>query len=115
MKRFGYHEPVPMSRVELEEGLSSPDPERICMALVSAAFFEKDWPWAERRFIDLTTHANPDIRGLAANCLGHLARTHGTLHLDIVLPMLERLKTDASTAGQAEDALEDIKLYVVSL
>jgi hypothetical protein len=48
---------------------------------------------------------------MAAICLGHLARIHGTLDLDVVEPALERVLRDPNTTGDVQDALDDIRVF----
>src|SRR5262249_33543427 len=112
MMRLTYHEPTPMSRSELQEAFSSDDSQRVAYAMVSAAFFESNWAWAEGQFLHFASNAAPEIRALAATCLGHLARIHHQLHLDIVLPVLQALKADPATSGAAEDAIADLKIFL---
>ena len=54
---------------------------------------------------------NPDISGLAAICLGHLARIHGQFEKDKVIPILRSRLNDTAIAGRIEDALDDIKMF----
>ena len=51
--------------------------EQICQALVSIAFYEQDWPWVQEQCLVLLSNKASAIRGLAATCLGHIARMHG--------------------------------------
>jgi hypothetical protein len=49
---------------------------------------------------------------VAATCLGHLAIIHRQLDIELVLPRLAEMKSDAQVAARVEDALEDIKFFL---
>lgn len=107
------YEPVaPMSRSEAEKALRSGEPALVSRALVSVVFHERDRGWAERWCVELLEHPDAEVRGVAATCLGHLARIHGNLDLESVLPALERAATDTRVQGAVEDAFDDIRVFV---
>ncbi|GAF51523.1 hypothetical protein [Rhodococcus wratislaviensis] len=106
-----YDELQPISRHETERLLASDDPEAVCRALVSAALFEEDWQWVESVCVRMANDPRPSVRGCAVTGLGHLARIHGVLDLDVVVPLLERLVADPKIGGRAEDALGDIRIF----
>ena len=107
-----YQDPKPMSRDVAERELSAKESIRVCDALVSLAFHEPDWRWVQSKCIELVSHHTSEVRGLAVTCFGHLARIHGRLDLDLVTPILDRLKGDAEIGGRVQDALDDIELYI---
>lgn len=107
-----YADPPPITRGAAQRAFASTDAREICGALVSATFSDPDWRWVEWKCLEFCRHANPEIRGLAATCLGHLARIHGQLSLDKVKPCLQDLRSDPEVAGRAEDALDDIEMYL---
>ncbi len=106
-----YDSVKPISRSEAEAALASNDPVRVTDALVRIAFHESDWRWAQETFLGHLDNSNPEIRGLAATCLGHIARIHGEIDRTRVVPALEKLTNDREIGGQAADALEDIEIY----
>jgi hypothetical protein len=61
-----------------------------------------------------SSHEDADIRGLAVTCLGHLARIHGYIDREKVIPVLKLLLNDSEIVGRVEDALSDIKMYAKS-
>lgn len=57
-------------------------------------------------------HENPDVSGLAASCLGHLARIHPEINKDLIkLALKERLKYPI-ISGRGQDALDDIEMFL---
>ncbi len=58
--------------------------------------------------------ARPPTAGarVAATSIGHLARLHGLLDLDVIVPLLQELLHDPEIGGLAEDALADIRMFV---
>jgi hypothetical protein len=81
-------------------------------ALLSAAYYEPDWRWAQNLCLDFLSHDDRALRGLAATCLGHVARIHRQLDVDVVLSRLATLKTDPFIGGSVQDALDDIRFYL---
>ena len=59
-----------------------------------------------RHFLD---HTDPIVRWYAACCIGHIARIHEVLDLDLVLPKLLSLKTDAAIGPYIKEVMEDIR------
>jgi hypothetical protein len=54
-----------------------------------------------------------DRRGIPCKAdLGHLARIHRQLDLELVLQRLAELKADPLVKAGAEDALDDIRFYL---
>ncbi len=45
-------------------------------------------------------------------CLGHIARIHKSIDIDRALPVLRSAMNDPRIAGYAEQAIEDIEIYV---
>lgn len=84
----------------------------VLRALLSAAFYDPDWRWVQNHCLNFLTHEDRDVRALAAICLGHIARIHGKLDVDIVLERLVPLKTDPLIGGSVQDALDDIKFFL---
>jgi hypothetical protein len=106
-----YSEVTPIDREEAAEAFSSDDVDKICDALVRLTFHDRDWNWVQGVCLTFGRHPDPQVRGLAATCLGHLARIHGTLDVDSAVRLLEDLRRDPEVRGRAEDALDDIRQY----
>ncbi len=107
-----YHNVLPMSRSETESALASEQADTVTKALLSATYYDADWRWVEDHCLRLLDSSSHDVRGLVITCLGHLARIHGILDRDAVVPILHRLVHDPEVGGRAQDALDDVEMYV---
>lgn len=107
-----YEEPQPMSRDDADDELKSNDASRISTALVSLTLHDEDPLWLEDLLLRHLDHEDAWVRGIAANCLGQVARLHRRLNLDKVIPALQKLLQDPATAGKASDSLDDIAMFV---
>ena len=101
-----------VSREEVERAFEQGDPDVMSRVLIAVAFHEPDGQWAQDRCLAALDHASPVVRGLAATCLGHVARIHKRLDLDRVRPRLEALKADPYAGSRATDALADIERFL---
>ena len=110
-----YHEVLPMSRSELEAGIDSGNQKAIIEALLSAAFYDADWRWVQEICLRFLDHTDTNVRWIAATCLGHIARIHKVLDLDLVLPKLVSLKADPAIGPSVETALDDIRFFCASV
>jgi hypothetical protein len=99
-------------REEVELLLRSNDEQEVQDALLSATYYDPDWRWVQGRCLAHSHHSHPRVRSIAATCLGHLARIHRQLDLELVLQRLAELKADPLVKASAEDALDDIRLYL---
>jgi hypothetical protein len=99
-------------REEVELLLRSNDEQEVQNALLSAAYYDPDWRWVQGKCLALSHHPDPRVRWMAATCLGHLARIHRQLDLELVLQRLAELKADPLVKAGAEDALDDIRFYL---
>ena len=110
LSRMIYREPQPISRGEAERILASNDSNAIAATLVDLAYHERDWRWAQDKCLAFARYPEPNVRQVAINCLGDIARIHRTLDLATVLPVLEELSGDADVT--TEDALDDIRTFI---
>ena len=109
---MGYHEIFPVSRPDLNRLLDSGNEQAIYEALLSASFYDLDWEWVQNRSLFFLDHPDRDVRRVAATCLGHVARVHKKLDTEVVLPRLYEARNEPSIAGEVEDAIEDIRLFI---
>jgi hypothetical protein len=84
----------------------------MCRALIRLALFDEDWRRVEALCVRMARDPRSEVRGCAVTGLGHLARIHGVLDLDEVIPLLTELAADPAMGGRAEDALDDIRMFV---
>lgn len=106
-----YREVVPVSKVAATKYLASNDTIVVRNTLVSLALHEPDWRWVQSRCLKSLHHEDGDVRRVAALCLGHLARIHGIIDRDLVLPALYALRDDPFARGGVADALDDIEMF----
>jgi hypothetical protein len=107
-----YREPQAITREEAAKAFASTDVERITDALIGLTYHDPDGRWVQDQCLALLDNPDNDVRGLAATCLGHLARIHRDLDRDRVLSALEQLQADAAIGGRVQDALDDIAIYL---
>jgi hypothetical protein len=105
-------EPAKYSKQMVEKAFVSRQPKVICHALVAAAFCEPDWKWVQDKCLYFLQNADPEISGLAATCLGHVARIHQKLERDKVIAALDARRENSEIAGRIEDALDDINMFI---
>jgi len=110
--KFEYVQPI--SRAEAESKFASGDAKIICDALIRVTLHDPDPAWSQTIALRFTAHDDAEVRGLAATCLGHIARIHKRLDLGIVVPILVKLTEDPAVGGRAEDALDDIRTFMES-
>ena len=86
----------------------------ICRTLVSVAMFESDRRWAQAQCLRFAKHPDSFVRGVAATSLGHLARIHGAIDEDDVVPVVRELlhDSDPETRRKAQDALSDFSTFL---
>lgn len=103
----------PISKKKANEVFAARDVEKICATLVSISLNDSDWQWVQNRCLEFLNHDNFEIRGLAATCLGHIARVHGRLDEDKVVVALRERLSDKEIVGRVVDALEDIEMFLI--
>jgi hypothetical protein len=76
--------------------------------------FEADRLWAQNQCLRFATHKDSFVRGVSATCLGHLARIHGKIDEDEVIPVVRQLLQDKDplTRAKAEDAISDFSIFL---
>lgn len=104
--------PKKITKVEASKVFSTGTSNEICDALVSVTFYEEDWKWSQTQCLHFLNHKNCDISGLAATCLGHIARIHHKLDKKIVIAALKTRLNDPNISGRVQDALDDIDIFL---
>jgi hypothetical protein len=107
-----YDQPRPRTRSELDKDLSSGDAATIATALTSAVLHESDRAYIECLIVKFLQHQEPWVRGVAAIAAGHVARMHHALSREKIVPLIETLLEDPQTSGKAQDALDDIEIFL---
>ncbi|WUR12178.1 hypothetical protein E7V67_021115 [[Empedobacter] haloabium] len=98
---------------EIETLLKSSDSNVVIDALMYLCFNINDPDWAQEKCLDAIENGmNEDIRGLGITCIGHIARMHGKIDRQKVMPALERKLKDSALSGRAQDAMDDIETFV---
>lgn len=110
MRKYQNYQPI--DRKVAEDAFASRDAKNICEALVSVALNDPDWRWAQNQCLYFLGNKSPEIRGLAATCLGHIARVHRQLEKEKVLSALREHLNDDPILGRVEDALDDIGMFL---
>jgi hypothetical protein len=100
-----------ISREDARRSFSSGEAEQVCNALVSVTFHDQDWRWVQELCLGFLSNSDSQISGLAATCLGHLARIHRSIDREKVLATLRDHLSNVEIAGRIEDAIDDIEMF----
>ena len=93
-----------------EKLISSDDKQSVIDGINSKAY---EVPWISEKLMELSKNKDLDIAGLSLTCFGHLARLHSNIgDYDKVISLLHSKQDDPELQGRAEDALEDISLFL---
>jgi hypothetical protein len=106
-----YPELDPIGRGEAEAVFAAGGRE-IGFVLLRLALHYDDWAYVERRCLDFSRHPDTWVRRNVATALGQLARIHGRLHVERVMPALMTLWADPDVSGWADDALDDVEMFL---
>jgi hypothetical protein len=107
-----FDEPTPISREQVEDALASDSPASAAEALIRMALWETDPRWAEQKSLSALRDTRKEVRMAALLAIGHLARLHRSLSLEIVVPAVRILLDDPECCGTAENVLEDIAIFM---
>jgi|SRR5579862_2966654 len=108
-----FDQPPPITKLEVEDSLSDADSSVTVKALIRMALWETDWEWAERMALRALEDPRKPVKMAALVAIAHLARLHRRLHLELVLPAVNKLLNDPDCCGNAQDALDDIAVFIV--
>lgn len=113
-KNMKYHEVEPIDHGLAIDALSSNKAETIINVMLSIAYHDPEWEWAQERYIELLNHDDVRVSSIAALCLGHIARIHGHIDKMRVVPALKaKLKNkDPKLVEMVKIALGDIKMFL---
>jgi len=91
MSEMHYEPVLPRTREELDAAFRSSDPSVIHDGLISAAYWDPDWKWAQDQCLLFADHSSHTVRAGAAYALGLIAVFHAKLDMDRVVPVLLKL------------------------
>ncbi len=107
-----YYEPQPLARATAEMTFERGNSDAICEAIIAVALHDPDWKWIQAVCLRFVAHENREVQGAALTAIGHIARIHGQLDLDLVVPVLRSMSHDSEVGGRALDALDDIDVFM---
>lgn len=109
-----YEEVEPITKRIAKSLLDQNNLEGICRALVRVAMTVPDRAWAQDQCLRFARHEDAFVRGVAATCLGHVARIHKKIDEDEVVPVVRLLlrDPDPQTRAIAEDTVDDFSTYL---
>jgi len=106
-----YQDPS-MSHEKAAQLLASGVDTDVIAALISIGLNEVDKTWAQNICLKYLTSETESVAASAVTALGHIARRHGDLELEAVLPALEIVqKKFPSLEGVVADTLDDIDAF----
>jgi hypothetical protein len=114
MTERSYWQPTPVTDEEAKQAFQHGSIAELSRTLVALALYDTDWKKVQTYCLEFLEHPDAGVRAVAATCIGHLARIHKQLDLDIVLPALYRHQSDQgrSVAGNVDNALSDIEIFM---
>jgi hypothetical protein len=100
------------TRDEILSSLSSGTAQEIRDALISAAYWDDDWRWAQRQLVNFADHDVELVLWSIIAGLGFIAVFNGEIDEETALPILNRLKDRPSLAAEVEETLAEIDHFV---
>jgi HEAT repeat len=111
MSRRTYREPGGLGRLDLARSRAERDLVTLREAIIAIALRDPDRAWVEEQVAELMRDPDGSVRSVAALAVGHLARIHGAVDDQLLIPILTDLLNDPDARGNAEVALDDISTY----
>ena len=108
-----YEQPTSMTRPQAESAALSESVPIVTTALVAVSLYESDRVWAEAFIVRHLKDPRPEVAGAAASSIGNLARRNRYLSGGTIEAIRQAL-LDPRIEGRAQDALNDIGLFVSS-
>ena len=109
---FNYVPVQRRTKNEILSSLSSDNAQEVRDALISAAYWDEDWRWAQQQLIKFAEHEDELVLWAVVAGLGFIATFHGEIDKETVLPILNRLKDRPALAGDVEETLAEIDHFV---
>jgi hypothetical protein len=92
--------------------LASGKSSEISDALISAAYWDEDWRWAQEQLLTFSTSEDENVLWSVALGIGFVAVFHGEIDDALVTPVLARIKRWPGLSSVVEDTQEDIEHFV---
>jgi hypothetical protein len=92
--------------------LSNGGSQDIRDALISAAYWDDDWRWAQQQLIRFAEHDDDLVLWAVVAGLGFIAAFHGEIDEGTALPVLDRLKKRTALTSDVEETLAEIDHFV---
>jgi hypothetical protein len=107
-----FHETERLTREEALERLAGPDETMQCRAVISLASDDPDPEFVQELCLKLLAEAEVGyaLRATAVLGFSHVARIHGRIDLDTVLPVLYTLQDDPELGWRVSDVLDDLRM-----
>ena len=106
-----YEEPKMISYEEAIEIFSKESSEKIADAIISLALHDQNRLIVENWCLFWCNSNELEIRAASVVAIGHLARIHGKITKEVILPALKLLEKEQGLQGVVSDALDDIEVY----
>lgn len=105
-----YEEIKKIDKQEFSRLVNQGSSSDLCEALVRGVHHIDDHEWYLENCVLFLQHPDPEVRGAAVACIGHIARLGGGDKSEL-LRALEPLLNDAELEGRVEDAIDDITIF----
>lgn len=109
------YQPIPeFTKIEMEKAISENDVEKLKYVPLFASMYYEDRDFAVKVCIELASHPDFNVRGLAIESFGHIARIDKKLDKETVKPLIEQALLDESefVRMKVDDAMDDIKHFL---
>lgn len=103
-----------LSQEEVEAAISKNKPKELSAAVLSASLHSDNPDWAQDVCLRLANHKATNVRAMALQGFGHIARIHGKLTKKLVKPIIETALNDKNdfVRGEADGAADDVEHYL---
>jgi len=102
------------TREDILNSLSNGGSQEIRDALISAAYWDEDWRWAQQQLIKFAEYDDDLVLWAVVAGLGFIAAFHGEIDESTALPALNRIRQRTALAHDVEETLAEIDHFVTS-
>jgi hypothetical protein len=107
--------PIPeFTKTEMQRAIAEDDIEKLIYVPLFASLYYEDRDFAEEICLKLSEHTHFNVRAMAIEGFGHIARIDRKLNKEIIKPIIEKTLKDKDefVRQKAEDAKDDIKHFL---